>query len=294
MTEDLDRSQDRLNNIRAIDPILSALRTISMGSWQAALKRRTNVQTYRMQFGDIYSQVLPFIQDGNRTEIRTQPKIKNVLTIVIGSERGIIGRFNRDIVDLAAVYLNEQIQNNIEIEFFLLGSRIKRAFDQNKLTYTSFLTLSTTSLPHFQLAYEITNSLLNRYESYQIDAVDIIYNAYQGASKYKTRIERLIPISPDFSKRTSGIQPWPPAIVETNPVSLYTQMVKQETAIHFYERLLESAAAEHSARYQLLEEATQNAERLIEELNIAVQMSRRQAITREMQELAAGSGMLKK
>ncbi|MDY7039779.1 MAG: F0F1 ATP synthase subunit gamma, partial [Chloroflexota bacterium] len=59
-----------------------------------------------------------------------------------------------------------------------------------------------------------------------------------------------------------------------------------------YTLLLESAAAEHSARFQLLEGATQNAKQIIAELTLAIQAARQQAITREMQELAAGAGLV--
>jgi F0F1-type ATP synthase gamma subunit len=57
--------------------------------------------------------------------------------------------------------------------------------------------------------------------------------------------------------------------------------------------MLESAAAEYSARYQLMEAATQNTERLIETLSIDIQAARRQTITQEMQILASGAGLLK-
>jgi chemotaxis response regulator CheB len=46
------------------------------------------------------------------------------------------------------------------------------------------------------------------------------------------------------------------------------------------------------ARFQLMEAATQNAERLIDELTLVVQTACQQAITQEMQELAAGAGLL--
>ena len=59
-----------------------------------------------------------------------------------------------------------------------------------------------------------------------------------------------------------------------------------------YRILLSSAAAEHSARYQLMEGATRNSGRLIAELTLALQSARQQAITAEMQELAAGAGLL--
>jgi len=46
MVEDLERAQDRLDNIRTVEPLLGALRTISLGSWQAALEQRANARRY--------------------------------------------------------------------------------------------------------------------------------------------------------------------------------------------------------------------------------------------------------
>ncbi len=62
--------------------------------------------------------------------------------------------------------------------------------------------------------------------------------------------------------------------------------------MRLYGLLLDSAAAEHSTRYQLMESATQNAERLISELTRVVQTGRQKEITQEMQELAAGAGLI--
>jgi F-type H+-transporting ATPase subunit gamma len=59
-----------------------------------------------------------------------------------------------------------------------------------------------------------------------------------------------------------------------------------------YRVLLDSAAAEHSARFQLMEGAAQNSNRLINELTLALQSARQHAITSEMQELASGAGLL--
>ena len=83
-----------------------------------------------------------------------------------------------------------------------------------------------------------------------------------------------------------------PTIIETDPLSLYTHVIEQWTATRLYELLLESATAEHSTRYELMGAATQNADRLIDELTLAIQTTRQQAITQEMQELAAGAGMI--
>lgn len=69
-------------------------------------------------------------------------------------------------------------------------------------------------------------------------------------------------------------------------------MIEQLTATRLYELLLESASSEHAARYELMGAATQNTDRLIAELTLAIQTARQQTITQEMQELAAGAGMI--
>jgi F-type H+-transporting ATPase subunit gamma len=82
-----------------------------------------------------------------------------------------------------------------------------------------------------------------------------------------------------------------PPIIETDAFQLYTRIVEQMVAISFYERLLESTASEHSTRFQLMEDATRNADRLIEEVTMNIQQATKAAITQEMQELAAGAGL---
>jgi F-type H+-transporting ATPase subunit gamma len=152
------------------------------------------------------------------------------------------------------------------------------------------LSLPVTALPPFSMAFEWASRWLKRYEAYQLDAVDVVYNAYAGAGVYESRIMRLLP--PELPALSSAAERVEDMIVETDPLRLYTRIVEQWSALSLYDILLEAAASEHSARYQLMESATQNTDRLIEELTMVIQSARRHAITREMQELAAGAGLL--
>jgi F-type H+-transporting ATPase subunit gamma len=101
-------------------------------------------------------------------------------------------------------------------------------------------------------------------------------------------------IPPDLRSDQSATAPeiWPPPIIETDPLGLYARLVEQLTAATLYDCLIDSAVAEHAARFRLMEEASQNAAQLIEELTQSIQAARRQAITREMQELIVGAGLL--
>jgi len=293
--EDLEQAEARLDHIRTVEPILSALRTISLGSWQAALKRKGDVRRYEERLTTTLPALLP---PPSSPPMGGKEGGMQVVALVVGSERGLCGRFNAAIVARAERYLAEQTAAGAQVELMALGTRVRRIFQRREQPLAQSGALSATALPPYTLASDLSRRWLARYEEHELDAVDLIYNAYRGTARYEPAVVRLIPPTlrtPEASPpdgRRSLTEPWPPPIIETDPLSLYARVVEQLTAASLYRLLLESAAAEHVARFQLLEGATQSAERLIAELTLVVQTARRQAITREMQELAVGAGLL--
>jgi F-type H+-transporting ATPase subunit gamma len=220
-----------------------------------------------------------------------------VAVLVIGSERGLCGRFNTAVVECAAIYLAEQAEAGSRVALFALGSRLGRQLEQRKqpLARSQSLPAATSALA--QLAFDLTRGWLAGYEAYSLDELIVIHNAYQGVGRYEAITTRLIPpaLPPQSEAALNGVSligSWPPPIIETDPLRLYTRIIEQWTAISLYQRLLESAMAEQSARFQLMEASTQNAERLIDELTMTMQTARRQAITQEIQTLVAGAGLV--
>ncbi|MDY7078268.1 MAG: FoF1 ATP synthase subunit gamma [Chloroflexota bacterium] len=287
--EDLERAENRLDNIRTVEPILSALRTISLGSWQAALKRRDGARLYAERLAVMLPALSPHIPSLSSPKMRGKEGGTRVVTLVVGSERGLCGRFNAAIVEQTERYLAEQETAGVRVELVVMGKRAARILQKREEGLVSSAALPAAGLPPSRLAFDLTRRWLARYEEHELDAVDLIYNAYQGTGRYEPAVVRLIPSTLPTSE--AAAPPWPP-IIETDPASLYTRVVEQWSAVRLYELLLDSAAAEHSARFQLMEAATQNAERLIDELTLALQTARQQAITQEMQELAVGAGLI--
>jgi F-type H+-transporting ATPase subunit gamma len=290
---ELERAQTRLENIRSVQPILSALHTISLGSWQAALNRRGRVRQYTERLETLLPLVAAHLPS---PPLHPPPEGEDrgggIVALVIGSERGLCGRFNVTVVERVEAYLAEQTN---DVELMALGNRVRRILERRDHPLTWSGALSITALPPFELARTLSCRWLARYEAHQVDAVDLVYNAYRGLGSYEPTVTRLIPPAPPLSppgtggmKEERGI----PVIVETDPLSLYARVIKQLTATRLYELLLESATAEHATRYELMGAATQNTDRLIAELTQAIQTARQQAITQEMQELAAGAGMI--
>ncbi|MBN1876214.1 MAG: F0F1 ATP synthase subunit gamma [Anaerolineae bacterium] len=309
MAQDLEHIQSRLENIRTISPILSALRTISLGSWQMSLNRRADVRRYAEQLLALLPVVLPHLPQKNSnfpTGVKINPKKGGlpVAVLVIGSERGLCGRYNATIFEYANAHLRHYAADNVPVELMGLGKRMVRQLElalrseparRSELAHCTLVwshSLPVTSLPSYRLADELTQHWLRRYEACELDGVDIIYAGYRGAGQYIPQLTHLLPpVPPTLEGQTADVNI--NVIIETDPLHLYTQIIGQWAAVQMYSILLESAASEHSSRYQLMESATQNADRITEELTQDLQSARRQAITREMQELAVGAGLLK-
>jgi F-type H+-transporting ATPase subunit gamma len=230
---------------------------------------------------------------------------------VIGSERGLCGRFNVAVAEQVDDYLTRESSKASSVELMVLGSRATRVLQRRGYEPIETETLSMTALPPLSLAFDLTHRWLTAYEARELDGVDVIYNAYRGTGAYEPTVMPLIP--PELPKgeapRAQGSaeratynqetetvgQPggtWPPPIIDTDPASLYATVIEQGIAVQLYEVMLDSSAAEHSTRFQLMESATQNADRLIEELTLVIQTARHHEITQEMQELATGAGLV--
>jgi len=297
--EELEHAQTRLDHIRTVAPILGALRTISLGSWRVALRQKIGVQQYEERLTAILSLLVPHLSPGRRARRSARrarhadPSSSGQLVIlVVGSERGLCGRFNAELVERAEQYLAEQEATGVQVALMALGTRVRRILLRRERPLAWSGSLSVAALPPYTLAIDLARRWLARYEAYELDAVDLVYNAYHGAARYEPAVTRLIPPQLSFEGDAASRDPWMAPIIETDPLSLYARVVEQWAALSLYELLLDSAAAEHSTRFQLMEAASQNADRLIEELTLVIQTARQQAITQEMTELAAGAGLI--
>jgi F-type H+-transporting ATPase subunit gamma len=214
------------------------------------------------------------------------------VVLVVGSERGLCGRFNVAAVERAEGLLSDDLPAGSAISLVALGTRVGRMLRRrgHQLDWVGKLSLAT--LPDFGHAQGLAQRWLDDYRDRKLDEVHVVYNDYAGLGQYQTRVLLLIPPSDADCEGKDAVAEHLLLIIETELESLRRRVAAMQLAARLHETLIRSAVAEHSTRYQLMDGASQNADRIISELRIAVQSARQQSITREMQELAAGAGLV--
>jgi len=294
MSQSFERAKSRLANIQAIQPLLSALRTMSLGSWQMANKRLAFVRDYEDHMTRVIHEILPSL-DGQPTRRRlpfTSSSFEvDTIFLIIGSERGLCGKFNISLTENALTFIEQKGYASYQI--WAMGSRLIRELERKNVHIAWRNPLPASGLTSYEEAYSLTQDWLEQFEGTYFNRLIVLYNQLERGTTYQFSHLNLLPYEIQLSPAlNTSEQPWPPSIIDTEPKGIYNQIIQHFIAASFYQTLLKSAAAEHSARYHLMEEASDNAEEIVEELNRVINAERKRRITQEMQELAVSAGLL--
>ena len=295
MAQTFERAKSRLNNIRAIEPLLGALRTLSMGTWQLALNKIAQMQQYEENYDHILLSILPKIeQRGLRNRRRSDRKVEiaDTILLIIGTERGLCGKFNKILVQSAMEWISQQSFPSHQV--WAMGSRMIRELERMGVHVSWRKPLPASELASYQGSYLTTQNWLEQFESYAFNRFIVLFNQSAKGGGYQFTKFTLLPyeIHHPISVIDETVRHWPPPIIETDPRGIYHQIIEHYIASSFYQVLLKSAAAEHSSRYNLMQEAEDNAEDIIDDLQQTLNRERKRKITQQMQELASGAGLL--
>lgn len=295
MTQNFEQAKSRLSNIQTIQPLLTALRTMSMGAWQMANKKIAFMNRYENNYDRILSEVMPYISKKSQRSQQVPehpPGFVDTIYLIIGSERGLCGRFNISIAENALSYIKKQGTSSYQI--WVMGSRLLREVIRRGGKVAWRKPLPASSLFTYQQSYTLTQNWLEQYETYSFNRFVVLYNQIAKAGSYQFSVNNLLPYQVKYlpANRSTHQELWPPSIIETDPKGIYNKIIQHFIAFSLHQSILKSAAAEHSARYNLMQEASDNAEDIIEDLVRVINAERKRKITEEMQELAVSAGLL--
>jgi len=205
---------------------------------------------------------------------------------VIGSNRGLCSNFNRDLINyLIKVHVESSNGNRL----IVMGDRLRKMLERKGIAYHHYFSFPSAA----ELTPSFTHDFFNQFILPHPDGrVELLFNLYRGAGQYRTLHSEVFPNT--FLDFPARLYPLDDYVFDTGSDEIQKFLFEHLYHLSIYYALLSSVASEHSTRFQLMESASSNADRLAEELFIQMQVQRRYKITAEMQELAIGAGLLKK
>ncbi len=215
----------------------------------------------------------------------TSKKGGRIELLAITSDRGLCGAFNSNVVRRTLRERFDAKDVHKEIKVSTVGRKANEAMKREGVkTRTHYDVWDGLDYKKAQrIAFELTEAFL----AGEIDSVSIVYNEFVNAGTQRIVVDQILPIAPDGDAGGVDFE------YEPSRDELLDALLPREVATKIYRALLESAAAEHAARMQAMENASKNAKEMVATLTLFYNRARQAAITTELMEIIGGAEALK-
>ena len=297
MAGGLKEVRERIKSVINTQQITKAMKMVSAAKLRKAQGAIVQMRPYAERLNRMLSNILSNLDGGATTGFGKAREVKNVLIVVMTSNRGLCGAFNTNICKEALAAINEKYgrqrrDGNVTVLF--IG---KKGYDYFRRRFRDMNLVSDYIAVYDTPAYEnvsaVARTLMEAYSSGKYDAIDVVYGRFKNAATQIPTAEQWLPV-PKMAPAPGAAAKKTRAdyIFEPDQQQLLETLVPSILQLSFHKTLLDTQASEHGARMTSMDKATENAEELLKTLKINYNKARQEAITTELGEIVGGAAAL--
>ncbi len=281
----------RIASVNSTQQITKAMKMVSAAKLRRATDAIIQMRPYANKLKDILGNLSASLEDSVSpyTQIR-EPK--NVLIIVVTSNRGLAGGFNSNAIKTANHLIAEKYmeqKKNGTLHLLCIGKKGQDYFTKGKYNVIGNYNHVFNGL-NFNEAITIAEKVMDGFISGEFDRVELVYNQFKNAAVQILTAEQLLPIVKTEAVSTKAMKV--DYILEPNQEEIVQGLIPKSIKIQLYKALLDSHASEHGARMTAMDKATDNAGELLRNLRLQYNQARQAAITNEILEIVSGANAL--
>jgi F-type H+-transporting ATPase subunit gamma len=273
----------QIASVKNTQKITKAMEMVAASKMRKAQARMTATRPYVEKVKRVIGHVAGAHHEYKHPFTLERP-VKRVGLIVVSSDRGLCGGLNTNLFRKTLKQLKVWKEQNVEVELALIGKKALAFFKH----FGGNVVASKSDLgdtPHISDLVGTIKVMLDRFDNGDIDAVHIASNQFLSAMSQNVAIEQLVPLVIQEDKNATH---WDYLYEPDAKEALDTLMVRYvESSV--FGAVVENVACEQSARMVAMKSASDNAGKMIKELQLAYNKARQAAITQELSEIVAGA-----
>ncbi|MDY4848800.1 MAG: ATP synthase F1 subunit gamma [Bacilli bacterium] len=280
MASNLTKVKARINSVKGAYKVTSAMKLVSsvkLNRWKTSMLAN---REYANAIDDICREVFTYVKKVKSPFSQINDKATKNLYIVLSSTLGLCGAYNNNIFKLA----DAKIQK--EDDAIILGGKGISHF-QNGTFHTLSGFEEANNLQDSSLINTITNLITNEYLKGTYREIHLIYSYYRNSLVFIPTDLMILPLKQEQNNDV-GFGP----ILEPNEQKLMDQLVPIYLKTIIQSKFLESEVCEQAARSNAMDNATNNAKELLDNLQIEFNKARQAAITQEITEIVSAANAL--
>ena len=289
--------KEQIKSVKNTEKTTKAMKLVSNVKLKKAKDVALQSSAYALKINEVLSEIsakIASFSDGKNESIffDCTREVKVVDLIFITSDKGLCGGFNIQSIKTIKSIINEYKEKKIKVRLRAVGKKGIEYFNfQGGEILEKYVGVSSN--PSFEKAQKIINLAIEDFRNGKTDKVILIHNGYKNMISQEIRINDIVPIEPPVAKTEligdSAIEFEP----NDGAMDLMEKLMVKYFEYGMYYALVDSLAAEHSARMNAMENATNNAKERVRSLNLAYNKARQSSITTELIEIISGVEAMK-
>jgi F-type H+-transporting ATPase subunit gamma len=269
----------RIRSVQNSAQITQAMKTVSTAKFRKAQRTVQEARPFWHLFPELMNRLAYWAAAGSHPLLLRRDE-KKVEVIVITSDKGLAGAYNSNLLAAAEAFIREK-EKTAGVRLVLIGKKAVNFFRKHPHPIDRTFADRTDRLGREELR-DLSEFLMRQYAFQKIDAVTIVTNEFKSILAPRIMIHKVLPLEPDAGKEASAALPpdWEPG--ERRLADFLLPLYVESQIHHAFH---ESQAAEQAARMMAMDNATQNARELIDDLVLQLNKIRQAGITKELLEI---------
>lgn len=276
----------RINSVQSIQQVTKAMKMVAAAKLHRAQMNMLQARPYANRIRNVLYSLLPQIDRELLPVLQIRSPIQRYLAVVVTSDRGMAGSFNTNILKLAENRINELGKDRVDI--ISVGRKAREHFTKREYSVVASH-IDFWSELNFGHAMTFGREIISRYVDGEVDEVLVFFNQFKNIMVHDLREERLLPMVIEEGEEIETAE----VVFEPSMAEVVDRLVPRHLNIQIWRYLLESYASEQAARMTAMDNATQNAEEVIELLQLEYNKARQAGITKEILDIVGGAEALR-
>lgn len=293
MSGKLKEVRNRISSVKSTQQITKAMKVVAAAKLRRATDAIIQMRPYASRLSSMLANIAGSESDINIEYANERTVIKNVLVVVITSDRGLAGAFNSNVLKAARRVIEDtypELWKSGNITALTIGKKGRDFFKKYEGVNHNSEHFELLKNINFEDTATVAEYVMQSFSDGTYDAVHVAYSKFKNAATQMIDHEQYLPIpsSDDEQESTSTVE----FKYEPSKVEMINLLVPKILKTQFYRYILDSNASEHGARMTAMDQASENADELLRDLKISYNRARQAAITTELTEIVSGAAAL--
>ena len=271
--------RSRIRSIESTSRVTKALQMIAAAKMKKAQDKVLEGRAYSEKLNSIIANVYQSNPEVFLTDYESASE--KSLVLLVTPDRGLCGALVSNILKEASKFIESIKEDYYEIR--VIGKKGTSFVSKPNNEYESF---KVSDMPTFDEVSPITGNISSDINLNGFSKVFILYTEFISTAVQKPKIKQLLPIELDINNSEKSNNEF---LYEPNLDKVSTALIPRYVETSIFNSILDSVASEHSARLVAMQNATDNANELKEDLTLDLNKARQQQVTSEILDIVGGA-----